>query len=385
MIAFTNHALDHMLSSVLDAGITDKLVRLGSRSADERISKYSIETLELVAGKSRLDRSFGRHHFELKKVEEEITKLMKQYLKTHIDSQDILQYLQIQYPEHHEYIVEAPQWIKIIKDLHSDEGWKRAWRNGRVEEEDHSIYAFWRTAGDIDFLQTLETIQTPAPVHQGHLSSNQFVALQNYEETAPDQESLNLEIEEVDDEFDEELPLEEAWQKNWPAPPGPASAPAPNPSPKLPPPSSVSPKPSTIANLTVSDLQDPHDFFFATGLPGKPPIPSSNRPLDELLVTDKVWSLSRLERQNLHAFWTEQVRVHTQEVQIQDFERVRKKHAEAQKIFNEGREEVRHIPLNSHIAVVVELFQARRQLLQNMDIVGCTTTGIVFRRSDILP
>ncbi|KAJ7346800.1 hypothetical protein DFH08DRAFT_869366 [Mycena albidolilacea] len=36
MIAFTNHALDHMLTSVLDAGITNKVVRLGSRSADEK-------------------------------------------------------------------------------------------------------------------------------------------------------------------------------------------------------------------------------------------------------------------------------------------------------------------------------------------------------------
>ena len=36
MIASTNHALDHLLGNVLDAGITKKVTRSGSPSADER-------------------------------------------------------------------------------------------------------------------------------------------------------------------------------------------------------------------------------------------------------------------------------------------------------------------------------------------------------------
>ena len=51
LIAFTNQALDHMLCSVLDAGIMTDIVRLGSRtSADEPIVQYSIETQEMVTG-----------------------------------------------------------------------------------------------------------------------------------------------------------------------------------------------------------------------------------------------------------------------------------------------------------------------------------------------
>ncbi|KAF9506180.1 hypothetical protein BS47DRAFT_1305576 [Hydnum rufescens UP504] len=42
-IAFTNHALDHMLGSGLATGITKKVVRLGSRSADLKISSLSLE------------------------------------------------------------------------------------------------------------------------------------------------------------------------------------------------------------------------------------------------------------------------------------------------------------------------------------------------------
>jgi len=47
MIAFTNHALDHLLGNILDAGITEKIARLGSRhSAHERIVPFSLEYLE---------------------------------------------------------------------------------------------------------------------------------------------------------------------------------------------------------------------------------------------------------------------------------------------------------------------------------------------------
>ena len=75
MIAFTNHALDHMLCSVLDSGITKKIVRLGSRSSDERISQFSIEAMEAVVGKSRLDRAFSRNHGAVRMIEEQIKDL----------------------------------------------------------------------------------------------------------------------------------------------------------------------------------------------------------------------------------------------------------------------------------------------------------------------
>ena len=76
MIAFTNHALDHMLRSVLDARITQKIVRLGSRSADERIAEFSIEHVESVAGRSRLLSAFSTYRRALRDVEDEIKKFM---------------------------------------------------------------------------------------------------------------------------------------------------------------------------------------------------------------------------------------------------------------------------------------------------------------------
>lgn len=60
MIAFTNHALDHLLSAVLDAKITNKIARLGSRSIDSRVSKYSIEELEKIVPKSGLHNAMAK-------------------------------------------------------------------------------------------------------------------------------------------------------------------------------------------------------------------------------------------------------------------------------------------------------------------------------------
>ena len=76
MIAFTNHALDHLLGSVLDAGITKKVVRLGSRCNDERVSPFSIEELERNSTRSRLAHHLRGAMQELKGVEAEMKELI---------------------------------------------------------------------------------------------------------------------------------------------------------------------------------------------------------------------------------------------------------------------------------------------------------------------
>lgn len=77
LIAFTNHALDRMLSSILDAKITSNIVRLGGYSADERISSFSLHTLEAIMTESDLDKFIHREYREMKLVEEEVGELME--------------------------------------------------------------------------------------------------------------------------------------------------------------------------------------------------------------------------------------------------------------------------------------------------------------------
>ncbi|KNZ77104.1 NFX1-type zinc finger-containing protein 1 [Termitomyces sp. J132] len=132
MIAFTNHALDHLLTGVLDAGITNKIVRLGSRSADEQIKKFSIEEIEHIAGRSRLDRTFAHSHRALKDIEKEIQKLLQEFSQTIVPSDVITDHLTIHHPEHSEHIQFPPSWISAIFDVsftNEDTGWQTVGRN----------------------------------------------------------------------------------------------------------------------------------------------------------------------------------------------------------------------------------------------------------------
>ena len=80
LIAYTNHALDHMVTSVLDARITEKIVRLGTRSADERIAQYTLDKLEKLASEAVLNRSMKRQYAKMKKLEEALTRTMTSIL-----------------------------------------------------------------------------------------------------------------------------------------------------------------------------------------------------------------------------------------------------------------------------------------------------------------
>jgi hypothetical protein len=328
MIAFTNHALDHMLTSVLDAGITSRIVRLGSRSADERISQFSMENLELVAGQSRLDRTVGQHHRSLKDIQLQITRLMSQILKTSVESEKIVQHIEIQYPEHFEHILQPPDWVSLLM-AHSKsddhEQWQQVGKRGcKVDAEDDSIYTYWRTGRDLEFLSKQEEpkpqlAQAQTPLAQKDVSNqNKFQALVVDPNSGSDTDSSDSELD--DDESDSDLP-QEPWQRSWaplngqatPAPAAPVlTAPAPIPVFTMEPQISGSDKndislPAT-ANIEPSDFYSVADFFIAQGCIGVPLIPKSNRPLEMLLDEGEMWEMSLSERERLHNHWTERVK-----------------------------------------------------------------------------
>ncbi|KAJ6594163.1 hypothetical protein B0H19DRAFT_1094164 [Mycena capillaripes] len=380
MIAFTNHALDHMLTSVLDAGITNKVVRLGSRSADEKISQYSMENIEMVAGKSRLDRSFGHHYRDLKSVEEEIRKLMKTFVDTKITSAEIESYLQVQYGEHYEHLHHCPpNWIKTLHaaTFQDDEDgtWMRAGKSGKVEMDDNSMYAYWSNGQDLDFLET--SIRQQVEYEQKRENPNRFSALEVDEEgfASPDFDvaqvdsetvaQTNSETQSEDDESsdDEDIPGE-SWQDTWIMSDTDSDDDSAADIPNLVSPTSIAlsghllhSDPTSSSHsafpIQVEDLNNPYAFF---GGP-IPVIPDWDRPLDILLAEGTMWSFSRRERERLNNYWLAQIRERLHEDQLQDFQSLRDKHASILKKHQEGKDEI------------------RRQLLSDIDIVGCTTTG----------
>jgi hypothetical protein len=66
-----------MLNSILDAGITKKFVRLGSRSTDERIGEYSLRNLERTVNDASMSRQIGREYAIKKKLEEKMRRVME--------------------------------------------------------------------------------------------------------------------------------------------------------------------------------------------------------------------------------------------------------------------------------------------------------------------
>jgi hypothetical protein len=188
LIALTNHALDHMLSSVLEKKITSKIVRLGSRSADEQISRYNLDQMEMAAGKSRLDRAFGVKYRALKQVEEALDELMKRFLRREVHSNQLIRHLELEFPEEHELIMhDPPEWVATLYAIMNQDDGEGAWNTvsnakEKEKEKDNTLYAFWSKAMDLDFLRP-SPVDRPSDNEKGKRPvANQFDALRNLKE-----------------------------------------------------------------------------------------------------------------------------------------------------------------------------------------------------------
>jgi len=82
-------------------------------------------------------------------------------------------------------------------------------------------------------------------------------------------------------------------------------------------------------------------FFVSLGFDHVPSIPSTDRPLEELLdIVGDVWSMSKNERQRIHKFWVQETRNEIRQSSVSEFERLRELHDQKLKEVNESSEEV---------------------------------------------
>ncbi|KAI0332312.1 P-loop containing nucleoside triphosphate hydrolase protein [Cubamyces sp. BRFM 1775] len=391
MIAFTNHALDHMLRSVLDADITKKIVRLGSRSVDERIAEFSIENMENVAGRTRLSSVYSSYRWALRNVEQEIKEFMQDFFRTDVDVNDLLKYLAIACPIVDESIKNPPPWIEALhgfQEAEKDEGWHVAGRDGKASSPStDSIYEFWLTGRDISFLhethQAMSGNRPPPPSSPSTANTqhqtNRFSALRLDDAVTqavhkPRVSAAGPKGRQDNDTEDSDLALsdispEEEWLKDMlmdsEEDEPPVVPPTALPRPVAVTTSSSSQNTSTVdtsrersgASLGPEDFADPQQFFLTFGCPEIPAVPSTARPLQELLEQEDAWQMSMQEREQLHKMWLDELHVTTQETRTMEFRRLREKHAQAAREYTESQAEI------------------RKQLLRNVDIIGCTTTG----------
>ena len=167
LIAYTNLALDHLLTSILDAQITTNIVRLGSRATDERIAQYSLNKLEQLAGHGELDRPRRRQYAILKEVEEQMTGIMNRIQLPQLTSEDVERYLDFHYPQHADSLGEPPFWIaELFRRFTEDEEENGEWievSRGKKSSQDLDIkgmYGFWKSGRDIEFIQPPPTSPT---------------------------------------------------------------------------------------------------------------------------------------------------------------------------------------------------------------------------------
>ncbi|PVF97899.1 P-loop containing nucleoside triphosphate hydrolase protein [Serendipita vermifera] len=314
LIAFTNHALDHLLRSVLKAGITSKIVRLGSRSSDEQISQYSIENLERNSPTNTVSRTSLNKAFKtMKNNEEQLMRILKELQGEHVSEEDREAYMEIHQPEHQDELCHPPLWIQLLKER--EQGWTRANRGGSGPGPGpSSLYAYWASGEDIRWIEARRN-QREEWVNG---VMNRFSGLQLEEIQEDDQ----------DDDSQPDSNLSDAER-----------------------------------STTESDSSEDEEtnafkqFMRLSGLHQLPDIPSSDRPLIDLLADPLVWSMSMVERERLAKSWMDSTRRYFFQRKRQSFSDLKEKYELAKQEYDDC------------------YAQARKQILEKVDIIGCTTNG----------
>jgi hypothetical protein len=287
MIAFTNHALDHLLGNILDAGITNKVARLGSRSADARIAPYSLDAMERSGG----NRMHGRNIFEIRRnmkdIEEEFADVVAGLNGSAVDSDDLLQWLDLHHPGQSQELTNPPEWVNRLRS--EQHGWDTATggRKGKraknTTEFNRTEYGFWLNGLDLDHLES--------PIVEGGDDAGQQAG-------KPKNRYAVLETDGDGDEVDESLPQVANHQENllgW------------------------------FARHELVDI---------------PELPTDDRSLDILIHDDDVWDMSRPERLKLSRYWESSARAFGFESNVEDFKDLKRKHAELQQKLNDYNTEV---------------------------------------------
>ena len=283
LIAFTNHALDHLLCNILDAGITKKIARLGSRhSAHERIVPYLLEDLEKRSGENLYHWDKADTRRELESVAEEFSRVTATLNGTAIDESAVTTWLEQHQPGHHYRLHKPPMWIQI---RHTElKGWKTAGNKTR-DESIRTYYGSWVKGVDLDFLDPPVTLpqQQPDPP-PAKPSQNRYSLLGTNNEKSP-----------------------------------------------------TSSQPGIYRNDLV-------EWFIKNGINGIPPIPQRNRTLDVLLCDHNVWNMSRRERSTLCKYWESETRAYNHQSNVEIFDDLSQKHAKLQMDLDAYNTEVTSVP-----------------------------------------
>jgi hypothetical protein len=292
LIAFTNHALDHLLRSVLKAGLTRKIVRLGSRSADEQIAEFSLENMERFGYAGTTDRSsINDAYWARKNAEGKLNEVLTELQEASVSDDNREEYMDLFRSEHQNELTHPPRWVEELRFMSL--GWTQV--GSHTAEEAPSAYEFWIKSNDINWLRAQIAVQKAR--HQKRVINNHFEPLpvEELEETVDD-------IENPGDREDHSTYNEEIRLRN--------------------------------------------QFLRQSGLTELPSLPASNRPIDELQEDPMVWLMSQEERERLDRAWTTAAKMYFFETRKESFEDLKKEYEEAHVAYDECQSQVRNYLLH---------------------------------------
>ncbi|KIO21376.1 hypothetical protein M407DRAFT_29032 [Tulasnella calospora MUT 4182] len=302
LIAFTNHALDNIIVRVLEKKITDKIVRLGSRSADETVAELSLDKILMNVNKTRKDRAQGRAYGEMKRAEEAMKEFMDEIVGEKSRPVQFDMHLSTHYPLHHGELNSPPFWIREVFDESEDP----AFEHPNKQTQPKSLIDFWRQGGDLAFITYTAQgaasgrSSTPAAGRGGRRGRNRGAAQDT---------STN----------------------------GANAAP-------------------TMDRATWTDARE-RFFEEICGSRAIPPAPTTNRSINQLLQDPNMWSMSKAERDRLNAHLNKGMLEGSQQEQLEEFERLKERHREANVEWKEIQD------------------KTKLEVLANAVIIGCTTNG----------
>ncbi|CAE6460674.1 unnamed protein product [Rhizoctonia solani] len=293
LVAFTNHALDHMLKGVLDAKITNNIIRLGSKhAADERIMEFSLENAEKLQSQAeQKDRMIGAAYKEMKTSQNDMKELMKKLALRDVSQDHFEKYLLVDYPLHYEELFTSPpEWIySLALQAAEDEA---GWTTVGGDPQDFSMLRFWLTARDLEFLRPPPAPQ--ASKAKGKKKSNVKAANHNFYKVLSEQAQV---VDQNDDHEEDDI----------------------------------------VVNHREFVIQ----FLYQHGIETTPSIPETDRPVEELINDPRVWEMSLKEREALYNTWYMVTSDSIRESQVEDFERLQRNHAAALKKYQEIQDQNR--------------------------------------------
>ncbi|RHZ73529.1 hypothetical protein Glove_230g154 [Diversispora epigaea] len=340
-ICYTNHALDNFLEDLLKVGI-ENIVRIGSRSKSEIISKFSLEEkCRNQKGNGWLTRPIFQ---DLDKITKEASTINTQLTNRtlDLDHERVYDYFR-NYRTHYNHL-ENPNIPSVLLDNNYDNksGWQKANRKKRTKRR--SIIDQWVNGDDLmaaqKFKESLinslkkpeeevkrdENPYTPLDINDDgddntakdiiDVSDDKFIVKETVDISDDsfivkdigdygdyyDNDYYDSDYYDSDSDSDSDIDDEEAQLKNW-----------------------------------IQTWQ----------------MPTTKRSLEVLKRDGNIWGMSKEERVMLHDFWRGEINFETIEELSDIQERYVKKKKELEDIYNEGR----------------------RQVLLNSDVIGITTTG----------